>query len=218
MEDANWKNELRSKDNLALGYLTSCARQAGYTVKILHAEHNKYTPTDIQNLIQKYSPKAIGISLTAQRAYPVVKEYVQKIKEVSSSPIYLGGIFPSIAYELILKECNGIDAICLGEGEVFIVDYLNAIIKGEGNYRDISGIAYKDEYSNVCVNGEKNVIENLDELRKLLEDKLNIDGLTLIQNNGDVQEVKHYHLHLKPYYNEKLEKMNIEDVYKKITE
>ena len=164
LEDANWKNELRSKDNLALGYLTSCARQAGYTVKILHAEHNKYTPTDIQNLIQKYSPKAIGISLTAQRAYPVVKEYVQKIKEVSSSPIYLGGIFPSIAYELILKECNGIDAICLGEGEVFIVDYLNAIIKGEGNYRDISGIAYKDEYSNVCVNGEKNVIENLDEI------------------------------------------------------
>lgn len=55
-------------------------------------------------------------------------------------------------------------------------------------------------------------------IKKLLEDKLNIDGLTLIQNNGDVQEVKHYHLHLKPYYNEKQEKMNIEDVYKKITE
>lgn len=55
-------------------------------------------------------------------------------------------------------------------------------------------------------------------IKKLLKDKLNIDGLTLIQNNGDVQEVKHYHLHLKPYYNKKLEKMNIEDVYKKITE
>lgn len=54
-------------------------------------------------------------------------------------------------------------------------------------------------------------------LKKKLEGKLNIDGLTLIQNNGDVQEVKHFHLHLKPYYNNKID-MDIEDVYKKIME
>jgi len=53
-------------------------------------------------------------------------------------------------------------------------------------------------------------------LKKLLEDKLNIDGLTLIQNNGDVQEVKHYHLHLKPYYNEKQDILPIDDIYNKI--
>ena len=38
------------------------------------------------------------------------------------------------------------------------------------------------------------------ELKIMLEEKLNADGLTFIQNNGDVQEVKHFHLHLKPYY------------------
>ena len=53
-------------------------------------------------------------------------------------------------------------------------------------------------------------------LKKLLEDKLKIDGLTLIQNNGDVQEVKHYHLHLKPYYKEKQEILPIDDIYNKI--
>ena len=164
LEDANWKNELRSKDNLALGYLASSARQAGYTIKIIHAEHNKYTPSDIQKLVEKYTPKVIGISLTAQRAYPIVKEYVEKIKKKSSAKIYLGGIFPSIAYELILKECKQIDAICLGEGEKFIVEYLNSIIKKQGDYKKIPGIVYRDERENVCVNGEKNVIENLDEL------------------------------------------------------
>ena len=40
-------------------------------------------------------------------------------------------------------------------------------------------------------------------VKKLLEEKLNCDGITLMQNNGDVQEVKHFHLHLKPYYNNK---------------
>lgn len=54
-------------------------------------------------------------------------------------------------------------------------------------------------------------------IKKLLEDKLNIDGLTLIQNNGDVQEVKHYHLHLKPYYKNKMGLLSVKDVYNIIT-
>lgn len=54
-------------------------------------------------------------------------------------------------------------------------------------------------------------------LKEKLEQKLNIDGLTLVQNNGDVQEVKHFHLHLKPFYNNDF-KMDIEDVYKKLME
>ena len=37
-------------------------------------------------------------------------------------------------------------------------------------------------------------------LKKLLEEKLNIEGLTIVQNNGLGQEVKHYHVHLIPRY------------------
>lgn len=53
-------------------------------------------------------------------------------------------------------------------------------------------------------------------LKKVLEDKLNIDGLTLIQNNGTVQDIKHFHLHLKPYYNEKKSIISVEEIYKKL--
>jgi len=60
---------------------------------------------------------------------------------------------------------------------------------------------------------------------KLLKEKLNIDGLTITQNNEYGQEVKHYHMHLTPRY--KNDNVNIiypnktnsvEDVFKKITE
>ena len=54
-------------------------------------------------------------------------------------------------------------------------------------------------------------------IKKKLEDKLGIDGLTLIQNNGVVQEVKHFHMHLKPYYKVKT-LTSVEEVYKKIEE
>ena len=40
-------------------------------------------------------------------------------------------------------------------------------------------------------------------VKKLLEEKLNCDGISLLQNNGIVQEVKHFHLHLKPQYKNK---------------
>lgn len=40
-------------------------------------------------------------------------------------------------------------------------------------------------------------------IKKMLEEKLNCIGVSLLQNNGSVQEVKHYHLHLKPYYKDK---------------
>ena len=41
-------------------------------------------------------------------------------------------------------------------------------------------------------------------LKKELEEKLGCEGISLLQNNGFVQEVKHYHLHLKPYYKGKV--------------
>lgn len=50
-------------------------------------------------------------------------------------------------------------------------------------------------------------------MKKLLEDKLNINGLTFIQNNGDVQEIKHFHLHLKPYYNVKPDLKDVEEIF-----
>ena len=36
-----------------------------------------------------------------------------------------------------------------------------------------------------------------------LEKKLGCEGMSLLQNNGFVQEIKHYHLHLKPYYKDR---------------
>ncbi len=46
----------------------------------------------------------------------------------------------------------------------------------------------------------KHINEISKKLHKELKEKLNCEGLTLIQNNGLGQEVKHYHLHLVPRY------------------
>lgn len=49
----------------------------------------------------------------------------------------------------------------------------------------------------------------------LLMSKLGPDGIRIVQNNGICQEIKHYHVHLIPVYNDMLD-MDIEEVYNKI--
>ena len=48
-----------------------------------------------------------------------------------------------------------------------------------------------------------------------LKDKLNYDGISLCENNGYGQEVKHFHLHLIPKYKGE-QKLSVEEVYNKL--
>ena len=58
------------------------------------------------------------------------------------------------------------------------------------------------------------------DIMKLLEEKLGCNGFSLLQNNGSVQEVKHYHLHIKPYYDDKksIEIIKHEELIKNVQE
>ena len=53
------------------------------------------------------------------------------------------------------------------------------------------------------------------DIAALLKEKLNYDGISLAQNNGLGQEVKHFHLHLIPRYNNET-KLSVEEVYNKL--
>lgn len=50
-------------------------------------------------------------------------------------------------------------------------------------------------------------------IKTKLEGKLHCDGITFVQNNGEVQEVKHYHLHIKPFYKNKMAVSPVEEIY-----
>ena len=52
------------------------------------------------------------------------------------------------------------------------------------------------------------ILEVEKKMYDLLKEKLNIKGLTIVQNNELGQEVKHYHVHLIPRYEDDNWKMN----------
>ena len=92
------------------------------------------------------------------------------------------------------------------------------------NFPDSNGhclIIPKEHYTDlddIDPNILSHIMKTSKSIKKLLEEKLNCDGVILIQNNGIIQEVKHYHLHLKPYYEQKQDLIGLEEIYKKIKE
>lgn len=61
------------------------------------------------------------------------------------------------------------------------------------------------------------IMEIAKQIKPLLETKLNPHSVVLVQNNGEEQKIKHYHLHLIPKYNVR-PNMNVEEVYKLLKE
>ena len=62
----------------------------------------------------------------------------------------------------------------------------------------------KEHYDNLFTTPNELIIYMIDVIKTkiypILKDKLNIDGLTICQNNNYGQEIKHYHIHLIPRY------------------
>jgi len=61
------------------------------------------------------------------------------------------------------------------------------------------------------------ILDKSRDIADILVTKMNAKGFTLVQNNGSVQEVKHFHLHVMPKYSRK-KKLSLEEVHKIMTE
>ena len=60
------------------------------------------------------------------------------------------------------------------------------------------------------------IVDKARDIAKLISEKLNSTGFSITQNNGKLQEVKHFHLHIVPCYNEK-RNLSIEEVFNILT-
>lgn len=83
----------------------------------------------------------------------------------------------------------------------------HTLIVPKKHFTDISDID-EENISKVFVSSKKVI--------NILNDKLHPDGIRLIQNNGFIQDVKHFHLHVIPNYKNNNEKINVENVFNQI--
>ncbi|MBO6145537.1 MAG: HIT domain-containing protein [Bacilli bacterium] len=76
----------------------------------------------------------------------------------------------------------------------------------------------KKHYENLS-DIDMDTLTHINEISKkmydLLKDKLDINGMRVMQNNGVIQDVKHYHMHIVPNYEEDIN-LSVEDAFKKL--
>lgn len=94
-----------------------------------------------------------------------------------------------------------------------ILAFLDVNPKANGHTLIIPKKHYKDLF-----NIDEETINKILKLTKNLADdfknKLNCDGFSLVQNNGNIQEVKHFHLHIIPTYNHDNKLLETDKIYK----
>jgi lipid biosynthesis B12-binding/radical SAM protein len=123
---------------LGLSMIASALTHAGHEVRQADFLEKKNSLDALAQEIRTFKPELIGISirnidnvnLVSEQYYiGVVKDIVQKIREVSTAKVILGGAGFSLIPDLILRETEA-DYGVIGEGEVLMVDFADNAAKG----------------------------------------------------------------------------------------
>lgn len=146
---------------LPLGLLSiaSYLRKNGISVKIFDINTSNET---IDEIIQRYSPKSIGITALSG---PMLKDAVKiscRIRELNKNiHIIWGGIHPTIFPALTLKN-DYVDFVVMQEGEITTLELVQSLDKPDC-YKNIRGIGYKIDGKTI-INPERKFIDDLDTL------------------------------------------------------
>lgn len=106
---------------------------------------------------------------------------------------------------------------CLYEDEVVMV-IMDVNPVSDGHSLVIPKKHYQDLYD-IDNDTLLHIMKVARDISSMFYDRLGCDGITLDENNGSCQEVKHFHLHIIPKYDGRHRKeKDVEDVFNMIVE
>lgn len=142
-------------------YIAAMLEKHGHQVQIFDNVVSELTPPDYA---RDFTPDVIGFSVLTgpciANALVQSKEFKELLPETK---IVWGNVHPTCATEQTLAE-EAIDFIVRGDGEYTFLDLIEHLEKGNDNYSEIQGLAWKDEQNKVTINPPRSFIDNLDEL------------------------------------------------------
>jgi radical SAM superfamily enzyme YgiQ (UPF0313 family) len=138
--------------------ISSLLKNNGIEVQLIDPEIEGYDANSLANKIKQYQPDIIGISCMTSNLL-VAYEIAKLIKFVNPDIfIILGGPHVSALPFRTLKECQYIDAICIGEGEYTILE-----LAKKNPLKRVRGLAFRKN-SRLVMTPPRPLIENLDVL------------------------------------------------------
>ncbi|MCX5642373.1 MAG: radical SAM protein [Candidatus Omnitrophica bacterium] len=148
---------------LGLGYIASYLRKYGnHEVRMYEPEAQRLSHEDIARIIKTFAPEVIGLTCTTPNFARAIKMAgICKIN--SGAKVVLGGVHASAIPEFIMQKYPDlIDCVVAGEGEITMLELVNAYQSGSG-IETIKGIVYAKD-GEVIRNEIRPFIENPDSI------------------------------------------------------
>ena len=124
--------------SLGPAFLAAFLRKHGHEASFLRVPIDR-TVTDIADDIRQEAPGLIGVSLTT-RQWLRARDLLGGLRRISNIPVIVGGLHPTFSPEVVLDH-DGIDYVCMGEGEEAMLELVEALEAGipvdDGHVRNI---------------------------------------------------------------------------------
>ncbi|MBI5408425.1 MAG: radical SAM protein [Nitrospirae bacterium] len=160
-------------------YVASSLMKAGHEVRFLNGAFMKHD--EILNQIREYQPEFIGIYSTTFgwkkavfTASEIRKSEVRSQKSEVKDKVFIavGGPYPIAVQERCLEDCEDINAVVTGEGEITVVEMLSRLSQGK-SLEGVEGTVFRDG-DKIIKNPPRPLITDIDSLpfpaRELLGD------------------------------------------------
>ncbi|MFH1583251.1 MAG: radical SAM protein [Candidatus Falkowbacteria bacterium] len=175
---------------LGLLYLASVLRKNNIEVKIVDFNNiycskalkgqlrdctpQEYIKKNFSYYLGDFAPDIVGVGCIFSGAFACAKIIASQAKEFfPNTPVVIGGIHATIFSVEILKECDYIDYVCIGEGENTFLSLIKYLTGGNQTIGNINGIAFRKN-GEVVKQDKTTFIKDLDTLPPVDFDILNL--------------------------------------------
>lgn len=146
-------------------FIGTVLKKEGHTIKLHGIDlSNKNWLSQLIMEVETFKPEIVGVSVVTMFFAESLK-IIKSVKNIDPAIVTVfGGPHPSIMPEDVFRSANELDFCVIGEGEVTIVELVDAISNGREDYRSIKGIAFRDNLGKIVVTPRRDVISDLDTL------------------------------------------------------
>ncbi|MBI4284064.1 MAG: radical SAM protein [Chloroflexi bacterium] len=148
---------------MGIAYIASALRQAGHDVVLYNQDKFHYPESHLVDYLTKNRFDVVGLGVIGgYYQYQKLLKISEAVNRVPNRPLYiLGGHGPAPDPEYFLKKTEA-DVIILGEGELTVVDLLDAL-EHQRSLSTVKGIAYLDG-GHLVQTSPRELIKDLDSI------------------------------------------------------
>ncbi|CEO88755.1 B12-binding domain-containing radical SAM protein [Syntrophaceticus schinkii] len=148
---------------LLSGSIAGVIQDDGHDVSIIEGYLDNLSYQEIEEQVKDVSPGLLGVNMVYHwQGDQEIITFLEKLKKDGVVPyVVVYGYYPTFAYEKILKNCQAVDAVVLGEPELTFAELTASLSRGQ-KPQDLPGLAVRDSAGVRCRRRE--LIEDLDSL------------------------------------------------------